>query len=281
MPDPRDNLPSQQRLMAYADGELDADAALSAMRQVAADPAASQAVEQQLRLRQAVSRAVHAEPGPSDDLARRVSAMAFQMPAEPAGRLRWMRLGIAAAVAMLAVGILIGRFALSPDQPTVANRGVTVVPVAAVLPDEYVKSATQVHVRCSRGTDHHSGRGWPVEMASLETPVKQYANNQDLAYPDLSSIGFNYVGCATCGRPEQRGVHLVYRSVGGTDTLSLFVEPYTQQVDLPPNACRYCPKSDVHPVLVWRTEKLVFIMVGNARTPIEKARVAMKLPEPI
>lgn len=286
MPEHRDNLTPQQRLMAYVDGELDADAALVAMRQISADPTAARLVEQELRLRQSVARAIDAEPGPSDDLVRKVAAMSFQMPSAAdmstlAPGIRWIRMGIAACIAMLGIGVLIGRFALTSGPAPITGPGVGITPVAEVMPAEYIKSATQVHVRCSRGTDHHAGEGWPADVAGLEEPFRQYINNQDLTYPDLSSIGFKYVGCASCGRPQQQGVHLMYRSVNGADTLSLFVEPYKNQVNLPPNACRYCPRSDVHPVLVWRTDNLVFFFVGNAKTPVEKARQAMKLPDPI
>lgn len=159
---------------------------------------------------------------------------------------RWVPLGVAAAIALLAGGTLIGRFALQPDRPTIATH-----PDRDVLPANYIAAATQIHVRCSRGVEHHPHGGWPKTLVSIEEPVKQYVNNNSQHYPDLSSIGFKYLGCGPCGRPEETGVHLLYRSTAGTDTLSLFIEPFTNQVDLAPGTCCYSRTSDVHPVLVW------------------------------
>ncbi|QOV91652.1 anti-sigma factor family protein [Humisphaera borealis] len=281
MPDPTDNLDATQRLMAFADGELNAAQQLEAMRAVAADTDAAKVVEQEIRLRQAVARTLSAGPGPSEALQRSVAALAFQMPAattaEPSSvARRWVPLGVAAAIALLAGGTLIGRFALQPDRPTIATH-----PDRDVLPANYIAAATQIHVRCSRGVEHHPHGGWPKTLVSIEEPVKQYVNNNSQHYPDLSSIGFKYLGCGPCGRPEETGVHLLYRSTAGTDTLSLFIEPFTNQVDLAPGTCCYSRTSDVHPVLVWRTQNLVFFMVGNAKAAVESARTAMKLPEPI
>lgn len=308
MSEKSDNLNPHQMLMALADGELDPAAKLEALRHITTDPQAASLVQQQLQLRSAVKRAVSAEPPPSDDLVNAVSALAFQMspdtsalsgdtrpstaamisplsPGVAGGNSIGRRRGpirVAAAIGLLAAGILLGRLSVGDRSKPVAITPETTNPSATVdvVPARFVSAATEVHVRCSRAAKHDYGQ-WPQTLVSIEEPFKKYVGNSDQAYPDLSGIGFTYVGCGPCGRPEQHGVHLLYRSTTGTDTLSLFVEPYKKQIDLPVGQCHYASGSEIHPVLTWRTDELVFILVGNARIPVEKAREALRLPTPI
>jgi len=276
-------------LKAYADGELEGTEKLAAMRRAAADPSATRAVEQELQLRNAVRRLVAAEPPPPPELVKAIEAMAFQMPTPmesgPRGdvaNLRsgtaWQRLAaVAAAILLLLGGILIGR--LTPMRPPVVQ-DLGNQPQAQIIPASYVDSATKVHVGCSRREKHHEHEGWPQAMAVIEGPITQYAHNNNQPYPDLSSIGYHYLGCGPCGRPTQQRVHLLYRNTAGTDTLSLFVEPFTNQVNLGVNQC-HCLRSNIHPALVWRTANLVFFLVGNDLDTVEKAGALIGVPKPI
>lgn len=284
MSDPLDNLTPARRVWAYADGELDAGRSAETLGRLAADPAAARAVEHEVRLRAAVARLLSDVPPPGDDLVRKVSALAFRMPVAAEGsrplgvRPAWRRPAVAAAAAvLLAAGLLVGRYVTPVASPVAQNP----TPAAAAIPVGFVTDATRIHVRCSRAADHDSHVGWPASYAALENPVRRYAGGER-PYPDLSGIGFRFAGCGPCGRPGQQGVHILYRAAAGPDAISLFVERDQGQFAIDPGRPYDCTRPDgVHPVFAWRAEGLVFFLVGNAREPVEQARRALKLPEPV
>jgi hypothetical protein len=137
-------------------------------------------------------------------------------------------------------------------------------------------------VQCSRHLAEHS-QAWPPELASLEDPIKAYLGGGQ-PYPDLSKAGFKYVGCSACAAPDERGrklVHLVYVGDTPANTISLFIEPYQDQMPLQPGVCYGCGVPDsAHPMLAWKSGDLAFFLVGNGRDSVASVRSALKLPSP-
>jgi hypothetical protein len=289
MSDPLPPLSPDQLLPAYADDELDAARRAEVLTRLASDPAAARAVEGQVRLRAATARAMRDVAGPDAELTRKVEAMAWQMP-PAAGRRggtggRWMPrfAGVAAAIALVGVGVMLGRYAANP-----VPVGQTAPVVAAIepavhdplVPVSAVSFLTRQHVLCSRFPDHHPAQ-WPAQVAKLEEPVRQYLGGA-AAHPDLTGVGYHYVGCGPCGRPTETSVHMMYHGRNAGDVVSLFIEPYHGQVAIAPGACYACTAAEAaHPVIVWRTNDLVFYLVGDGRGQVEKVRQTMKLPQPI
>ena len=279
-----DNL--SQRLTAFADGELDAAGNLAVLRHVAAHPEALAAVQEQQQLRLVARRAVRGGTPPvGDDLRRRIEAMA----ASPAGPTEPLRLtaplrsrrtwgastgwlAAAAAVALLLSGGVIGR--MTGDRPAV---NVQPTP-GGLIPASLARSVTFTHVDCSRmPADAHAASVVEIKpdlVAPLELDL-----HRDAPYPDLSSIGYRFVGAGPCAHPVEDAVHLLYRSTdpGVQNTLSVFVRPYRADDETAPKMepgrlYEVAGQSDPHPLLAWRTGRLVYFLVGNNMEPVERAR---------
>ncbi|HEX8915550.1 MAG TPA: hypothetical protein VF796_24565 [Humisphaera sp.] len=284
-----DKLLAAHPLAACADGELAPAAQADVVRRLSLDPTAARVVEEHLRLKACCARVLSDVEGPSDALARRCAAMAFQMPAEerpaeerPAApawrspfRIGWPT-AAAASVAFLAAGAMtVGYLASRPPAVASSARG-------SVIPVHYVSDLSRVHVTCARHLEQHESTDWPAEVASLRDPIRSYLRSER-AYPDLSAAGYRFVGCAACGDPGKRGqrlVHLVYVGKTAADTISLFIEPDDgRNPDIREGACYGCGNADAaHPMLAWRSGNLLFFLVGNGAEPVKKVRETMGLP---
>lgn len=292
MAEPTDPLSTAPILSAYADGELDLVRQADTLRRLAADASAVRAVESQVRLRDAVSRVLSNVPPPDSDLLTKVEALAWQMPvgdqvaamasSNTVSRVprTWFPYAAAAAVALVASGLLIGRYAL-PQIPSSTLVAINKPAPERPVPISYVDAGTRTHVHCSQFAEIHDHDGWPADLAALNVPIKKYLAS-DQPHPDLSRVGYRYVGCGPCGRPMQTGVHLLYQGRNAGDSLSLFIEPFKGQVSIPIGECHACRGPEAaHPVYVWRTSELVFMLIGNAKEPVEAVRKQLNVPSPI
>ena len=288
-----------EQLTAFADGELDAAGNLAVLHYVAAHPDALAAVEEQQRLRLVARRVVRdSTPPVGDDLRRRIEAMAKSAPA-PAGtlgrfndaaspaaasakRLAWRGpatwLAAAAAVLLLVTGGLIGRATVGRQVPALGGQ----TDAGSIVPASLVRSVTFTHVECSRlPADLHAATVAEIKpnlVAPLELDL-----HRDVPYPDLSSIGYELVGAGPCGHPVEDAVHLLYRSTNPAvrDSLSVFVRPFhaddpTEQTIQAGHLYEVVGPGDPHPLLAWRTGRLVYFLVGNGMDSVERARDAIR-----
>ena len=128
----------------------------------------------------------------------------------------------------------------------------------------------------------HTGT-WPQALGDLGPPLKAYLG-RPVPYPDLSPIGYAYVGAGPCDKPLENAAHLLYRSTepNRDDTISLFVQKYDGRSPIEPGKVyRIAGKDAAHPMIVWRHGEMVFYLVGNDEQPVLKAAKQMKVDVPL
>ena len=269
-------------LTAFADGELDASAILSVLDYLETHPEGLQLMRNQQRLRLAAERAVRTDTPPVPGTLRRrveslAAAAATPAPAPAAGVPRprsrpgrW-RLPAVAAASLLA-GLLVGRSVLAPGPAT----RVVVAPTAAepVVPATLVVHASRVHADCSRLTSGLHTAGYPKALGGLRRAVQDDMGGAD-PYPNFSAIGFEFVGAGPCAAPLADTVHLLYRARGrdGHEAISVFVQLNTGQFQLQADKLYLVsgPRS-AFPMFAWRTDSVVFFLLGDDLDTAEKAR---------
>jgi anti-sigma factor RsiW len=278
MAEPMESNDPARLLTAFADGELDAAGRAAVLDYLAANPASAARLVDEARFRQAVARSMErATPGPSPELRQRIEKMLVGSPevdAAPASlairaaqRRPIFRWAVAAMAALLFLvsGLFIGR--LMPSQKTTDGQP---------LPASLVAAITHIHVDCSRAPSLHNAP-FPKELGNLEGSLKTYLGRPK-PYPDLSPIGYEYVGAGPCAKPLENTAHLLYRAVGGpvSDTVSLFVQPYIGQVNIEEGKVYWAAGKDAaHPMMVWRKDGLVLYLVGDASQPVTQAAGVM------
>ena len=273
---PLDPTTSPERLTAFADGELDAAGQLAVLREVATDADALAAVEDEQRLNLACRRVVRRDTPPvGDELRRRIEAMAGAAPAA-ASRPVFAWLAAAAAVALLLVGGgVIGRMTARPQSDLAQAGGGSVVPASLA------RSLTFTHVECSRLPAGLHGASVAEIRPGLVTPL-ELDLHRDEPFPDLSSIGYRFVGAGPCGHPLDDAVHLLYRSADPAvvDTLSVFVRPFhaddaAERQMQDGRLYQVVARDDPHPLVAWRTERLIYFLVGDGADTVDRARAAV------
>ena len=263
-------------LTAFADGELDASAILSVLDYLAAHPEGLELMRNQQRLRVAAGRAVRAGAPPVPAALRQrieslASASTAAVPRPPAGPRpsRW-RIPLVAAAFLLA-GLLAGRWVLAPKPTT----PVVVAPARdPIVPVSLVVQASRVHADCSRLTAGLHAAGYPKEMSGLSRAVQEDLGS-DNPYPDLSDIGFEYVGAGPCSAPLQNTIHLLYLSKDRAKhkAVSVFVQPNTGQFELRPgNLYLLSGPRSTFPVFAWRSDSVVYFLVTDDPDTADKAR---------
>jgi anti-sigma factor RsiW len=172
---------------------------------------------------------------------------------------------------LLAVGLWMGR-------EIYGNARSATGPVPATL----VADVTRIHVDCSRAPDLHTA-AFPKELGNLQGSLEKYLG-RPVPYPDLSSIGYQYIGAGPCAKPLENMAHLLYRHKGGpiTDTVSLFVQRDGSLMDLQEGKVYWAAGKDAaHPMIVWRRDNMTFYLVGDADQPVLQAAQVMGVGAPL
>jgi len=279
-------------LAALADGEADeltVEQREAALRHLAAQPHSAARLVAEVRLRQAVSHYMSGAAAlPSDSFRQRIHDLAgaeeiapdqaSMQPSSSAtlGRPRPMRAwtiwpAAAAATVFLVIGLWVGR-EMGGQSPGGAE------PVPASL----VADVTHIHVDCSRAPDLHTA-DFPKELGDLKGSLEKYLG-RPVPYPDLSSIGYQYIGAGPCAKPLENMAHLLYRAKGGpiTDTISLFVQRDGPSSKLKEGKVYWAAGKDAaHPMIVWRRDNMTFYLVGDADKPVLQAAAVMGVGAPL
>ena len=270
----------RQAIMAYADGELDAEQRAAMLGYVTANPEWLTVLRDLERLRATARRVMRdSTPAVPDTVRQRITALA-PAAALPIGKtsdapqpFRWRPLAAAAAVALL-LGLAGGLMIPSrpPRSPAAAAPTVPLTLAAAV---------TRVHVDCSRFPLAGHAGPFPTTgpAAALADSVRQ-AFHADATHPDLSSLGFEFVGAGPCRVPLDGTIHLLYRAADPNrrETLSVFVQADRGQIDLPLRQMAVMTAAtEPHPAYVWRADGAVFFLVADAADVADKARDVVQL----
>ena len=251
-------------LTAWAEGALDAGQTAALRRHLSGHPEAWAAVDHAHRLAAEARRVViAATPAVPPELRARLALRpAGPTPVGPPVRPpapRWHRYAWAASVL---VAVTAGLFAGTLWVPRPSG-----VPVAAapVVPATVVAHAGRVHADCSRVADRLHSAGYPQDAGPLAAAVEQDLRT-DHPWPDLTAVGFRYVGAGPCGDPLPDAVHLLYKSTrpASPAAVSLFVQGYHGQYPLDPvRLYALSDATDPFPVLAWRTEHVVYFLLAD------------------
>lgn len=286
-------------LTAFADGELDAAHRLAVIDYLQSHPEACEYLRDRERLRQSAQRVVLADQTANaipQALKDRLNAIAAGDNLPPSHGLRrlWPRgLGIIAASAT--IGFAIGTLWSRPSGPALHPQASsptssvtsTTVPVSltaeavdlrdAAIPPTLVRAAAYVHVDCSRVADRlHSG-GYPEDLGPLAKLVETDLRS-DAPQPDLTSIGYQFVGAGPCAKPLEGTVHLLYKKTGPEPraTISVFAQAYRGQFGLQPGRM-YCIANEesIFPTCAWRSRDVVYFLIADDVSSALSARRAI------
>jgi anti-sigma factor RsiW len=254
-------------LMAYADGQLPPDAADAVRRQVEADPDARAKVRAQGKLCEAARRCL-GEPAVPMGLMARVDEMARQ-------QRRWSIGWMSAVAAVLVVGL--GAVMMWPTLTGGERR--EVVRQSDVLPVNWVRSTSRVHLGCSKHLDHFNP-AFPKAVEAMPASLKEYLG-RDATCPDLSKLGYRFAGCGPCSIPGGKTAHLLYRPTDGSGRcVSLFVQQDGGQLKLDGDKVYYAPDAeDGTPMIVWRGKGVVYYLVaeGDGQLASAAGEMGMKV----
>jgi len=295
--------PSDLDLMAYADGELDAAASERVRQYLLGSPQAAARVKALRQLHdatrrvcqggaalpahlmsqiQSLAQAADAPWQPEfDDRGYPLNADAQSGNAQQPYPARPMQIAPAragsgmgfryAAAAMLLIGLGGFLFWFNYDSRTQVVSGETVVPA------NWVVSAAQQHIDCSKHGGHF-GPGFPRSLQELPASLHSYLGHDSLV-PDLSKLGYQFAGAGPCNIPGGKTAHLLYRPGGGTVslyTVSLFIQPDTDQLNLEKGKVYFASDAVDHtPMIIWRGNGVIYYLVGEDKNQLSDAAKQM------
>ena len=276
---PENNLSIDQVLSAFADGELDAAQRLEALDYLATHPESMQWIRDQQRLSLSARRLLNSPEAKASTHLREQISRLNKPSAKPLAPARtdpqiafgkwWMGL---AACLLVAFGIGVERFVF-PSVSSVAPFGQTPSSQPPVIAASIVAHASRVHADCSRLAEGLHAAGYPKSQGELAANVERDLHS-DQPYPNLTPIGFRYVGAGPCGDPLPDTIHLLYRTMapGFPKAISLFVQPYHDQFALELGKIYdVAGPASPFPVLSWRTEHVVYFLIADTDQPEQKA----------
>lgn len=264
-------------LQSFADGELPEPRRSEVARLLDLDAEAARQVEDLRRLRAAAGTLLKSAPGPSEDLRRRIGALAagtndaptIAAPIRARPRPRPTRIILAggALAALLAFGAWLAMRTPTPPDPR--------RPDPSLIPASLVQSVTQKHLGCSAMADHFLAPEFPKIERDLAPAMSKFLG-RDAAPPNLESLGFVFSGAGPCRLPGGTTLHLLYRSPDGKVAVSLFLQPDDGQLLLPQGRATVAAGPDRdHPILIWRADGLLHYLIADSFGDASRAATAM------
>lgn len=284
-------------LAAFADGELDVDQNLRLLEHMKMDPNATARVAHQQQLRDCVCRCMSADCPPMPDMLKQ---SVMQMLEEPSvdessdviARIRPYQItayvsGIAAAIAIcLSLLMYFNQPRVTPgfsvSEVAVENHipGFNDYTATSIIPATQVERFSKRHTTCAQQISllHHFANN-PESVEEMPKIVSELLGKQSYPCLDLSNIGYKFAGAGPCRIPSDKSAHLLYQTTndqGQKETISLWVAPDDGTLDLVPDKAFRIrgPESD-HPIIVWRHNNLVYYIVGDTYTSMQRAYVAL------
>jgi hypothetical protein len=272
---PIDERNLRQYLGAFADGELAPDVQLAVIRYLEAHPNALKELAQIQRVRSAAEQAVVRQtPAVPEELQQRITGIVAPALGKRSRRVAWPAIAAIVALACV-VGFVAGEYISRPAPDTTARVDRPSPPPAAASNGiaTVAVNMTHVHVDCSRFPLEHTAQ-IPRELGSLsDALLRDLQSGQP--FPDLTKMGYRYVGAGPCAAPLANTVHLLYVSTkpGAAETLSIFVQPASAQPQFEVGKLYAVASRDAaHPAIAWKTAQVVYFLVGDANSTVDQAR---------
>lgn len=277
-----DNL--REHLAAFIVGELTAEQTLAVLDHIAEHPSSIDVLRDQQRLRIAMERTLATATLP-ESLQRRLELLPITA-APPLNQengngasqhdgSRWGgRLPVLLSMAAV-VGLCIGVWSMVLLRPLTSSTPPVVInpPQRQVVPLALVHAATGVHIDCSRVDEQLHAGGYPEALGPVANLVRQDVGTETPA-PNLSSIGFHYVGAGPCANPLNGTAHLLYRKDGAVPraAISVFAQKYNGQFELDAGRLYRVSSSEATvPMLVWRTKGVVYFLIADTESLADAA----------
>ena len=278
----------REAILAYADGELDADASRALVERMADDPQLVRQVLHQQQLRQSVARSMSGGAEAPDALRTKLNAMAAgaaqadsqsaashsdhaQRPAVLARIGKWMPAAVAAV-------LLISAFAIYQSATTPTGPG----PIAShpvedsSVPSWQLAAFEQRHVLCSNTLDMlHRDDALPQRITELPQALTQRYGHATPGL-DLSAIGYEFQRVGPCTVPGSNSLHLIYHAkadTGRDDSISLWIIPYdTSGRELADGQMIAVLGSEApHPLFMWRQGEMLYYLCGDRAKGMQQA----------
>lgn len=269
----------REAILAFADGELDADAARALLEQIADDPQVLRQALHQHQLRQAVGRVMSDRPSAPDALRAKLIAMAANdagSDPSPSESIRFeeqrptvlARIGRWVPAAVAAV-LLIGALAVYNQLINEQQSEVSIVPAARIAAFE------MRHMRCSRMIDTlHADATLPQQINALPAALAQRFGTSPPGL-DLSAVGYSFQRVGPCTIPGDNALHLIYESTNDTGhdlAMSLWIVPYTGQPQLDDGRVVQVVSPDhAHPIILWRDGQMLYYLCGDEPESMQRA----------
>lgn len=272
-------------LICYIDGELPPTGARIIEQAIAEQPVLRDRLESLRNLR-VISRDVirRSTPPVPEELAARIAAISKEFvsaaqdsspargvdqlsdrsrPAKPGGFLG-LRISAGRGLALAAAATLV--LALAAWLVANGSGGGRVLTglEPAGMTSQTVSLLEARHLKCVMMGNNFADVSFPKVLKDVGPAVRAFLND-DVAAPDLSDVGLEFVGVGPCDMPGGKTLHWLYKSTSQPSVfVSLFVQPYSQQVPFSPDtAVVVAGPTAKHPLLVWRSETLVFYLIGD------------------
>ncbi|HRK30475.1 MAG TPA: hypothetical protein PLD59_05305 [Tepidisphaeraceae bacterium] len=284
---------SKLELIAFADGELSPARAAEVEAFLSTNPSLRAEIDSLRTLRSQAARTLRAEPQ-NPLLRQRVEAL-FDEPATsqpptahlvlPLAKRRWWaspKLAIAAAV-MISLGVASWVILAPEGESGVAqgDRGELLIEFRDGrppdgMPASMILVAVRKHLTCQQMSDHFYDSRFPRVLAELATPAAAFLG-ADPSLPDLSTIGYHFAGAGGCRITGGETLHALYRSDSpASEGISVFVQPFKGQVSFEAGQILVLAgPTSKHQMLAWRTESLLFYVVGDELAATERTAELM------
>ena len=273
---------ADQKIAAFADGELDGEQNLEMLNRMAKDPSLAQRVTEHQKLRVAVGKAMGDPSIKTPDslrdqimqMAREDSADTHRTPARQGSPVlarigRWAPAAVAAVLLFAALVV----FNQSGQAPT----GNPLVSSGQVLNASMVNKFGDRHNRCARHlTPMHGTDQFPQDLDALPGALSSYFHQPiDEEVLNLSALGYDFDVAGLCLLPGKGSVHIIYQSqtsTGKPDTLSLWLRPYEEGSGIELGKLyKTANPQENFPMLVWRGGDMVYYIVGDSHDAVERA----------
>jgi anti-sigma factor RsiW len=276
-------------LLALMAGELDAAQAQAVLTRLAGRPDAAELLrraEARAAMMNAARRATDIQTPATlradiEAMLERETAATAPMPL-PITRSRRPWRALLAVAAGIGVGVM-GSAWFYSTRPSPPAREVATTQPQGVLPDEWLVRAGRIHGECSRLPEGLHAKSFAATDATLSAAVKVDLRTQSDA-PDLTAAEFKFAGAGPCPASRYKTSHLLYRSTrqGSYVTVSLFAQVDVGQFEglESGRVYRASPASAPYPILAWRSGGVVYFLVGDSNSVVNRVLQVLK-PTPV
>jgi hypothetical protein len=165
----------------------------------------------------------------------------------------------AAAVFLVAFGLVVNPFAASPASP----------PTAVALDSQITKSIVDLHDRCCQWKGDHQVAGVPKDQVLLTGQVLEERLGQPILAASMPEGGWTFRGGAICKADGRPTAHLIYKQ--GPDAVSVFSLPRSYT----PSSSTYEGTFNNHPIAGFVDSRGAYCLVGSGDANMTPQRLAV------